>query len=177
MYQIKSLKIVWMYYWLLMKISHIMSTYYRFNRFKWNKTKCKNRKHFCRSCLQWFSREKVLTRHKEVYLKINGRQTVKLKSPSIKFKNYHKQLAAPLKISLDFECNVEKVESSDKSSDIGDNASYTEKYQDRIPCSFAYKFACVDNKFSKTIVLCRGGKTVYKFIEAILKEYDDCKKK
>ena len=25
----------------------------------------------------------------------------------------------------------------------------TEKYQDHIPCSFAYKPVCVDNKFSK----------------------------
>ena len=101
----------------------------------------------------------------------------KVEKPFIKFKNYHRQLAAPLKISFDFECNVEKVENSDKSSDRGDNASYTEKYQYHIPYSFAYKFACVDNKFSKPIVLFRGGKAVYKFIEAIRKEYYDCKKK
>ena len=30
--------------------------------------------------------------------------------------------------------------------------SYTE---DHIPCSFAYKVACVDNKFSKNVVLYR----------------------
>ena len=29
------------------------------------------------------------------------------------------------------------------------NSSYTRKYQDHIPCSFAYKVVCIDNKFSK----------------------------
>ena len=55
------------------------------------KTRCKNKKHFCRYCLQCFSSEKVLTEHKEVCLKTNCKQTVKLKSGSIKFKNYQKK--------------------------------------------------------------------------------------
>ena len=56
------------------------------------------------------------------------------------------------------------------------NSSYTEKYQDHNPCHLAYKVVCVDNKFSEKIVLYRGKNAVYKFIEAILKEYDYCKK-
>ena len=44
-------------------------------------------------------------------------------------------------------------------------------------CSFASKVACVDNKFSKKVVLYRGKNAVYKFIEAILNECDCCKKK
>ena len=59
-----------------------------------------------------------------------------------------------------------------KSSDK--KGSYTEKYQDHIPCSFAYKVVCVDNKFSKDVVMYRRKNAVYKFIEAILKEYDYC---
>ena len=50
------------------------------------------------------------------------------------------------------------------------------KYQDHIPCSFAYKLVCVDDKFSKPIVLYRGEDVAYKFIEAILEEYEYCKK-
>ena len=38
-----------------------------------------------------------------------------------------------------------------------------QKYQDHIPCSFAYKLVCVDNRFSKQIV-CRGKNAAYKFI-------------
>ena len=34
---------------------------------------------------------------------------------------------------------------------------------------------CIDNKFSKPIVLYRGRNAVYKFTEATLKEYDYCK--
>ena len=56
------------------------------------------------------------------------------------------------------------------------NGSYTEKYQDHIPCSFAYNVVCVDNKFSEKVVLYRGKNAVYKFIKAILEEYNYCKK-
>ena len=46
-----------------------------------------------------------------------------------------------------------RVKSSDKN-----NGSYTKQYQDHIPCSFAYKVVCIDNKFSKRVVLYRGKK-------------------
>ena len=51
-----------------------------------------NNKYFCKCCLQFFSSEKVLTEQKETCLKINGKQTVKIKSGSIGFKNHFKQL-------------------------------------------------------------------------------------
>ena len=44
--------------------------------------------------------------------------------------------------------------------------------QDHIPCSFTYKVVCVDDNFSKPIVLYRGENAVYKFLVAILKEYN-----
>ena len=50
------------------------------------------------------------------------------------------------------------------------------KYQDHIPCSFAYKVACIDDKFSKPIVVYRGKNAAYEFIKAILKKYKYCKK-
>ena len=53
--------------------------------------------------------------------------------------------------------------------------SYTSKYQDHIPCSFAYKLVCVNDKYSKDIVLYRGKDPVFKFIQSIFKEYDYCK--
>ena len=56
------------------------------------------------------------------------------------------------------------------------NGSYKEKYQDRIPCSFAYKVVCVDNKFSKDVVTYREKNAAYKFIKAVLREYDYCMK-
>ena len=140
-----------------------------FNRFLCNKTNNKNKKYFCRCCLQCFSSEKLLIEHKENCFIINGKQSVKLKSDSISFKNYFKQLPVSFKIYANFECLLKGVRSSNKN-----NCSYTEKYQDHIPCSFAYKGGCVDNKFRKRVVLYRGKNAAYRFIKAILEEYDYC---
>ena len=106
-----------------MKISHIMYTSKILTDLCAKNKKCNNKKHFCRYCLQCFTSEKVLTEHKEVCLRINRKQTIKLRSGSIKFKNYLKQLTGSFKICADFECNVKRV----KCSDRGKNASQTEK--------------------------------------------------
>ena len=44
-----------------------------FDRFMFHKTKNKNKKLFCRSCLQCFSRESVSIKHKEIFLSINDK--------------------------------------------------------------------------------------------------------
>ena len=103
---------------------------------------------------------------------INGGQNVKLEKGFIKFKNFNKQIPVPFKIYADFECLL-------KSCDVvinNDCFGYTSKYQDHFCCSFAYKVVCVDNKFSKDVVLYRGKNAVFKFICNIFKEYDYCQK-
>ena len=139
-----------------------------FDRFMFNKTKNKNKKWFCRSCLQCFSSESVLIKHKENCLSINGKQSVKLEKGITEFENHFKQIPVPFKIYADFECNLKKVKCNE--------GSYTEKYQDHIPCSFAYKVVCIDDRFTKPIVVYRGENAAYEFIKAILKEYKYCKK-
>ena len=139
-----------------------------FNRLIFHKTKNKNKKWFCKSCLQCFSSENVLTKHKEDCLSINGKQSVKLEEGIIEFENYFKQIPVPFKFYADFECNLKSVESYE--------GSYTKKYQDHVPYSFAYKFVCIGNKFSKPTVVFRGKSTAYKFIKAILEEYKYFKK-
>ena len=109
--------------------------------------------------------KKGLIECKENCLIINGKQRVELKSESITFKNYFKQLPLSFKIYADFECILKKVESSSKI-----NGSFAEKYQDHVPCSFAYKLVCVDNKFSKKVVLYTGKNAAYKFTKAILRK-------
>ena len=59
-----------------------------FNRFMYNKTKNNTKNDFCKYCLQCFSSERVLIKYKKTCIKTNGKQTVKLRSSSIKFKNY-----------------------------------------------------------------------------------------
>ena len=82
-----------------------------FNRYMFQKTKNKNKKYFCKSCLQCFSSKNVLTKHKEVCLSINGAQSVRLEKGTIEFKNYFKQIPVPFKIYAGFECNLKSVES------------------------------------------------------------------
>ena len=100
-----------------MMINHIACLSYikYFNRFMFHKTRNKNKKWFCRSCLQCFSRESVLIKHKENCLSINGKQSVKLEEGIIKFENYFKQIPVPFKIYADFECNLRGVESYEDS--------------------------------------------------------------
>ena len=68
----------------------------------------------------------------------------------------------------DFESNLNDVESYE--------SSCPKKYQDHIPCNFAYKLVCVGDKFSEPLVVYRGENAAFKFTEAMLKEYAYCKK-
>ena len=131
-----------------------------FDRFMFHKTKNKNKKWFCRSCLQCFSSESVLIKHKENCLSINGKQSVKLEKGIIEFENYFKQIPVPFKIYAHFECKLRGVESYE--------GSYTKKYQDHVPCSFAYKVACIDDRFIKPTLVYRGENATYEFIKAII---------
>ena len=76
-----------------------------FDRFIFRKTKNKNKKYFCKSCLWSFSSENVLTKHKKDFLSINGLQSVRLEKQTIEFKHYFKQISVLFKIYLDFESN------------------------------------------------------------------------
>ena len=144
-----------------------------FDRFMFNRTKNKNRKYFCKNCVQCFSSEEGLIEHKEDCLIINGKQSVKLEKGFNSFKNYFKQIPFPFKIYPGFECILKKVDSDIECSS---NSSYTRKYEEHIPCSFGYKVVCVDNKFGKKIALCREKDAVNKFIKSILNEYNYCRK-
>ena len=64
-----------------------------------------------KSCLQCFSSENVLTKHKEDCLSINGKQSVIFEKGIIEFENYFKQIPVPSKIYADSECNLWGVES------------------------------------------------------------------
>ena len=82
--------------------------------------------------------------------KINCKQSVKLRSGLIKSDNRSKQFAVPFKIYDDFESVLRGVQRAN---------------QEQISYSFAYKVVCIDDKFSKPVVLYRG-----MFITAILND-------
>ena len=108
----------------------------------------------------------MLIKHKEDCLSINRVQSVGLEEGTIEFQNYFKQIPVPFKIYANSGCNLESTEIYE---DI-----YIKKYHNH--CIFAYKVVCIDDKFSKPIVLHRDENAAYEFIKAILKEYKYCKK-
>ena len=133
-----------------------------------HKTKNKNKKWFCKSCLQCFSCKNVLRKHKEDCLSINGIKSVDIEERIIKFENYSKQLSVPFKIYPDFDCNLQDSKIYE--------GSCTKKYHDHVPSSYAFKVVCIDNRFSKPIFVYGGENAAYEFIKAILKEYKFVKK-
>ena len=148
-----------------------------FNKFMYNQTKHKERKHFCMHCLQCFSSEIVLNNHKDNCIQVNGTQAVKMPDKDnniLKFNNFHKQQPVPFVIYADFEAITEKISGCQPNN----NKSYTEVYQKHTDCGYGYKVVCsYDDKYSKPITIYRGEKAVYKFMEAMLEEVKYCKKK
>ena len=137
-----------------------------------NKNKCKNKKWFCKACLQCFSSEKMLEDHGKDCLLITGAQNVKLEKGFIEFKNYSRQIHVPFKIYADFERLLKNVDCGIDN----DCFSNTRKYQDHVPCSFAYKLVCIDDKFSKDFLFYRRKNAVYKFIQCIFQKYSYCRR-
>ena len=146
-----------------------------FNRFMYNITKHKEKKHFCIHCLQNFTNESILNNHKENCILINGTQGIKMPTNNekiLKFNGFKKQLPVPFVIYADFEAITEKIDSCQPN----DNKSYTEAYQNHRDCGYGYKVVCCyDDKFTKEAVIYRGEKAVYKFLEAMLKEVQYCR--
>ena len=147
-----------------------------FNKFMYNQTKHKERKHFCMYCLQCFSSERVLNNHKENCIQVNGQQAIKMPDKDnniLKFNNFHKQQPVPLVIYADFEAITEKIQGCQQNNE----SSYTEAYQRHTDCGYGYKVVCCyDDKYTKPIQLYRGEKAVYKFMENMLEEVKYCKK-
>ena len=147
-----------------------------FNKFMYNQTKHKERKHFCMYCLQCFSSERVLNNHKDNCIQVNGTQAVNMPTKDnniLKFNNFHKQQPVPFVIYADFEAITEKVQGCQQNNE----SSYTEAYQKHTDCGYGYKVVCCyDDKYTKPIQLYRGEKAVYKFMENMLEEVKYCKK-
>ena len=108
-----------------------------FNKFMFNQTKHEHRKYFCMYCLQCFSREDVLTEHKNNCISINGKQAINMpeKGDKVYFKNHHKQLPVPFVIYADFEALTEKIQGCQPNNE----KSYTEAYQKHTDCGYGYK--------------------------------------
>ena len=76
-------------------------------------------------------------------------------------------IPCPFKIYADFECLLKKVGIRINNDCFNyEEISFTAKYH--IPCSFAYKLVCVNDRYSKDVVLYRGKNVVYKVYKVFL---------
>ena len=145
-----------------------------FNSLMYHQTKNKDRKHFCMSCLQCFSKEEKLKKHREVCMEINRAQSIEMPSQgeSIKFIGFNKEREVPFVIYEDFESVTKKVIGCKKN----DSNSYIYETQRHEESGYGYKLVChYDEKFSKPVQVYRGKDSVTKFLERMLEEVWYCK--
>ena len=132
----------------------------------YSKTKHKDRKHFCMSCLQNFTTKEILNNHRERCLLINDTQAVKYETGIIKLKNYEKQIPIPFKIYADTECLLKRINISE--------GKYTKLYQKHIPNSIGAKLVCIDNRFTLPTIIFEGKNCINKFIKWIFEQQKYC---
>ena len=146
-----------------------------FDKFIYNQSRHKERKHFCMYCLQCFSSESILEKHTDNCLIINGKQAINMPKEGeniLKFYNHNKQLLVPFTIYADFEAITKKVQGCRPN----DNKSYAKAYQTHEDCGCGYKVVCCyEDKYSKPIQTNRGENAVCKFMERMFEEVEYCK--
>ena len=131
-----------------------------FNRLMFLRTKHKDKKHQCMSCLQNFTTEEILSNHKKQCLLINGCQALNYESGIIKFTNYEKQVPISFKIYADTECFLKRTNSYE--------GEHLTKYQEHFPNSINAKLVCINDRFTLTSFIFKGKDCINKFIVWVL---------
>ena len=131
-----------------------------FNRLMFSRTKHKDKKHYCMSCLQSFTAEEILSNHKKQCLLINGCQAVNYESGIIKFTNYNKQIPILFKIYADIECFLKRTKIKE--------GEHTTKYQEHQPNSIGAKLVCIDDRFTLPSTIFIGKDSINRFITWVL---------
>ena len=128
----------------------------------------RRRKHFCRYCLHAFITEEILKRHIKDYLKINGKQTIKMpkKGEYVKFENFERKIESIFMIYVGFESILVPEDIGKQNA----NESYTNKYKKHVARSYGYKLVCVYDKFGKPFKSYLSEDSVYNFVSSIIKE-------
>ena len=146
-----------------------------FDKFMYNQSRHRERKHLYMYCLQCFSSESISEKHTNNCLTINGKHAINMPKEGEnipKFNNFHKQQVVPFIIYADFEAITKKVQGCKPN----DDKSYTEAYQTHEDCGYGYKVVCCDDDtYSKPVQTYRGENAVYEFMEKMLEEVEYCK--
>ena len=98
---------------------------------------------FCLRCLNSFTSQESLSKHKEY---CNTNEAVKIELPekgtTLTFKNFNRSMRVPFVVYADFESFTEKINTSQPNPD----SSYTNQYQKHTPSGFCYHIECFDDK-------------------------------
>ena len=100
---------------------------------------------------------------------LNGAQKTSLPEEGeniLEFTNHHKGLKVPFVIYADFESITQPIEQVQRE----ETKSYTDGYQLHVPCGFAYKVVCIDDRYTKDTVVYRGPDCVANFLKAVNEE-------
>ena len=127
-----------------------------------SRTKHKDKKHHCMSCLQSFTKEEILNQHKKQCLLINGCQAVNYESGTIKFANYNKQIPILFKIYADTEWFLKRTNSYE--------GEYTIKYQEQLPNSIGAKLVCTDVRFPLPSTILKEKNCINEFIKCVFRQ-------
>ena len=115
-------------------------------------------------CLQNFTTEQILLKHKDNCMVVNGKQAIRMPEEGeniVQFKNHQRQMQAAFVIHADFEAITEKIQGCEPNN----NKSYTDKYQKHASCSYGYKVVCCyDDKYTKPVKIYRGEEPIKKFV-------------
>ena len=139
-----------------------------FNRMMCSQTGTKNKgkKYFCMHCLQNFTSQEILNRHKENCIKINGAQKPIYEEGTIKFTNFDKQIPIPFKIYADIECFNKKVNIRK-----GESTTF---YSKHVPYSIGAKLVCIDDTYSLPLKIFFGSNCVNKFLQWVFNQRKRC---
>ncbi|XP_065641176.1 uncharacterized protein LOC136073505 [Hydra vulgaris] len=98
-------------------------------------------RHFCRNCLQAFSSEESLSKHK-LYCVTHDSVRIELLKPNtmIQFNHFKKTMRVPFVVYAGFESIIKPINTCEPNS----NSSYTKQYQKHTPSSFCYYIKCFD---------------------------------
>ena len=114
-----------------------------FNRFMYDRSLYRGRKHFCRYFLHALITEEILKFHFTNCFKINSKQTIKMskKGEYVKFKNFERNIKPQFMIYADFQSILEPEDNEKENP----NESYINKCQKHTACSCCYRLLCVDD--------------------------------
>ena len=104
----------------------------------YSRTKHKDRKRLCMSCLHNVTTKEILNKHRERCLLINYTQAVE--TGVIKFKNYGKKIPMTFRIYADIERFLKRINI--------DEGKYTKLYQKHTPNSISAKLVCTNDRFT-----------------------------